>query len=104
MVLMRCLQHDRERQHGQWFWGVLTATRRAAITRPPVCRRSRTTRPAIAPWQRAVAGTNLTTGSNNIDIGNVGVAAESHTIRLGTVGNEQATFIAGISGETVREV
>jgi len=47
------------------------------------------------------AGSTLTTGSNNIEIGNVGVAAEANTIRLGTVGIQQATFIAGISGQTV---
>jgi hypothetical protein len=49
------------------------------------------------------AGHNLTTGSNNIEIGNFGVAAESSTIRIGTVGTQQATFIAGISGKTVSE-
>src|SRR5207302_10576881 len=47
------------------------------------------------------AGSNLTTGSNNIDIGNNGVAAESNTIRIGKVGTQQATLIAGISGKTV---
>jgi len=47
------------------------------------------------------AGFNLTTGSNNIDIGNVGVAAESKTIRIGTSGTQTKTFIAGISGATV---
>jgi hypothetical protein len=31
----------------------------------------------------ANAGINLTTGDNNIDIGNVGVAGESNTIRIG---------------------
>jgi Chaperone of endosialidase len=46
------------------------------------------------------AGVNLTTGSNNIDIGNVGVAAEANTIRIGTGGTQTATFIAGISGKT----
>ncbi len=46
------------------------------------------------------AGTYLTTGSSNIDIFNIGVAGESHTIRIGTVGNQQATYIAGISGKT----
>jgi len=46
------------------------------------------------------AGTNLTTGSNNIAIGNVGVAAESSTIRIGTAGNHNFTFIAGIRGVT----
>ena len=44
---------------------------------------------------------NLTTGSNNIEIGNAGVAAESNAIRIGTVGTQQATYIAGISGKTV---
>ena len=47
------------------------------------------------------AGTNLTTGSNNIEIGSAGVAAEANTIRLGTAGTQQATYIAGISGTTV---
>jgi hypothetical protein len=46
------------------------------------------------------AGGKLTTGSNNIDIGNEGVAAEANTIRVGTVGTQGATFIAGISGKT----
>jgi hypothetical protein len=47
------------------------------------------------------AGINLTTGSNNIDIGARGVAAEANTIRIGTSGTQQKTFIAGISGKTV---
>ncbi len=47
------------------------------------------------------AGSALTTGSNNIDIGNVGVAGESNTIRIGRVGTQQATYIAGISGKAV---
>ena len=47
------------------------------------------------------AGFNLTTGRNNIDIGNGGVRDESNTIRIGTVGTQNATFIAGISGATV---
>jgi len=47
------------------------------------------------------AGQNLTTGSNNIDIGNAGVAGDSNRIRIGTKGTQQATFIAGISGKTV---
>jgi hypothetical protein len=47
------------------------------------------------------AGLNLTTGSNNIDIGNVGVAGEANKIRIGTVGTQTATFIAGIHGATV---
>jgi hypothetical protein len=47
------------------------------------------------------AGMNLTTGSNNIYIGNLGVAGESKTIRIGTTGTQTKTFIAGISGATV---
>src|SRR5207249_4051057 len=49
----------------------------------------------------ANAGQNLTTGDNNIDIGNAGVAGESNTIRIGTVRTHANTFIAGISGVTV---
>src|ERR1700730_9907429 len=48
-----------------------------------------------------LAGSNLTTGNNNIDIGNSGIAAEANTIRIGTVGRQNATFIAGISGTAV---
>jgi hypothetical protein len=48
-----------------------------------------------------LAGQNLTTGSNNIDIGNQGIAAEANTIRVGTVGTQTATYIAGIRGVTV---
>ncbi len=50
-----------------------------------------------------LAGQNLTTGSNNIDIGaNVlGNAGEANTIRIGKSGTQQKTFIAGISGKTV---
>ena len=47
------------------------------------------------------AGQNLTTGDRNIDIGNLGVAAEGHTIRIGTTGDQSATYIAGIAGQTV---
>ena len=43
------------------------------------------------------AGANLTFGSANIDIGNLGVAGESSTIRIGD-GNQTRTFIAGIRG------
>src|SRR5262249_6387427 len=39
--------------------------------------------------------------SNNIDIGNGGVAAESNVIRIGTSGTQTATFIAGIRGVVV---
>jgi hypothetical protein len=44
------------------------------------------------------AGNNLTTGNNNIDIGNVGVAGESAKIRIGHVGTQNGTFVAGIHG------
>jgi trimeric autotransporter adhesin len=47
------------------------------------------------------AGSTLTTGNSNIDIGNVGVADESSTIRIGTKGTHKDTFIAGINGVTV---
>jgi hypothetical protein len=57
------------------------------------------------------AGWNLTTGDNNIDVGNLGVAAESNTIRLGmqveaisggfVFPAHTATYIAGIYGTTV---
>jgi uncharacterized coiled-coil protein SlyX len=46
------------------------------------------------------AGSNLTTGDNNIDIGNPGVAGEANTIRIGTVGTQTATYIAGVMGKT----
>ncbi len=44
------------------------------------------------------AGFLLTTGSNNIDIGNEGAPAESDTIRIGDT--QTVTFIAGIRGIT----
>jgi hypothetical protein len=44
------------------------------------------------------AGLNVTTGSNNIDINNTGVAGESNTIRIG--GTQTKTFVAGIRGAT----
>ena len=45
------------------------------------------------------AGSNIT-GSNNIDIGNNGVAGDSSTIRIGDP-SQTATYIAGIAGQTV---
>jgi hypothetical protein len=48
----------------------------------------------------AGAGLNIT-GNSNIDIGHVGVAGESRTIRVGTRTTHRNTFIAGISGATV---
>jgi uncharacterized coiled-coil protein SlyX len=47
------------------------------------------------------AGANLTTGSNNIEIGNRDVAGDAAKIRIGKVGTRTATFIAGIHGVTV---
>src|SRR5205823_5749106 len=44
---------------------------------------------------------NTATGDDNIDNGNAGVAGESNTIRIGTVGTHANTFIAGISGVSV---
>ena len=49
------------------------------------------------------AGSSLTTGSNNIDIGNLGVAGEAATIRIGS-GAQTRTFIAGIRGKTTVNV
>jgi hypothetical protein len=45
------------------------------------------------------AGTTLTSGNNNIFIGNQGAGAESQTILIGTAQN--ATFIAGIAGTPI---
>jgi hypothetical protein len=42
--------------------------------------------------------------SNNIDIGNVGVAGESGSIRIGMSGTQAKTFISGIRGQPFRQV
>jgi len=47
------------------------------------------------------AGSNLTTGDNNIDIGNQGVAGEAGAIRIGTIGTQTKTFVAGVNGGAV---
>jgi hypothetical protein len=47
------------------------------------------------------AGSNLTTGSNNIDIGALGSSGEANTIRIGKQGTQTKTFIQGIRGATV---
>ena len=47
------------------------------------------------------AGGAATTGSNDIYIGHVGVAAESAAIRIGTLGTQTTCFVQGISGVTV---
>jgi len=49
----------------------------------------------------ANAGTNLTNGSNNIDIGAPGTAGESAKIHIGKQGTQNGTFIAGIFGVTM---
>jgi hypothetical protein len=48
------------------------------------------------------AGSSLTTGSNDICIGNSGVAGESGTIRIGDV--QTVTFLAGVNGTGVTGV
>src|SRR5581483_5464050 len=47
------------------------------------------------------AGSNLRTGDNNIYIYDPGIDPESNTVRIGTVGTQTQTFIAGISGTAV---
>jgi Uncharacterized conserved protein len=47
------------------------------------------------------AGLDLTTGDSNIYIGNTGVPDESFTIRIGQLGIQTATYVAGIMGKTV---
>jgi hypothetical protein len=47
------------------------------------------------------AGYNPTAGSNNIEVGNAGVAADTNTIRVGTQGTQTKAFIAGIAGSAV---
>ena len=42
------------------------------------------------------AGSNVTAGSNNIDVGNKGVAGDAKKIRIGAAGTHAATFIAGV--------
>jgi len=46
------------------------------------------------------AGASLVSGSNNVYLGsdNVGGASESNTIRIGTPGTQDATYLAGVSG------
>ena len=44
-----------------------------------------------------VAGENIVGGSHNIDIGGAGTADESNTIRIGTLGTQNTTYVAGIS-------
>ena len=48
-----------------------------------------------------LSGLSLTTGDNNIYVGNPGVAVESDTIRIGTLGTHTAAFMQGIFGSVV---
>jgi hypothetical protein len=50
----------------------------------------------------ASAGINLTTGNNNIEIGNIGIAGESNTIRIGDPAIYDAIFMAGITAMTLQ--
>jgi hypothetical protein len=47
------------------------------------------------------AGYNVTTGSNNIEIGAPGTASDDNTIQIGVQGTQTLTTIAGIYGTTV---
>ena len=47
------------------------------------------------------AGSQLTDGASNIDIGNVGFAGEANTMRIGSTFGQTTTYIAGIAGQTV---
>jgi hypothetical protein len=47
------------------------------------------------------AGNSVVEGSYNIEIGNVGTATDSNVIRIGTSGQQTATYIAGIAGASV---
>ena len=55
----------------------------------------------LFPSKRDESRAALTTGSQNIDVSNVGVAGETNTIRIGRVGTHKHTVNAGISGGTV---
>jgi hypothetical protein len=59
------------------------------------------TPPATQTSPSANAGGDLTTGDNNVDLANLGVAGESGKIRIGTTGTQTAAYMAGISGTTI---
>src|SRR5436305_1733752 len=81
------------------------STAPATTTRQPGVSRSFSTQSATRTSHWAISpGSNLTTGNNNIDIGNQGVTAEANTIRIGTQGTQTKTFIAGINGTGVMGV
>jgi ribosomal protein L29 len=46
------------------------------------------------------AGLNVSSGSNNIEIGNEGAAADNKVIKIGTEGTQKKTYIAGIYSNT----
>lgn len=46
------------------------------------------------------AGLNVTSGNNNIEIGNEGVATDNNVIRIGKKDTQSKTFIAGIYNNT----
>lgn len=48
----------------------------------------------------ASAGSGITTGNHNIDVGNAGVAADSGVIRIGTSGVQTNCYIAGVFNST----
>jgi hypothetical protein len=48
-----------------------------------------------------LAGSSLTTGSNNVEIANTGVAGESGTTRIGTPGTQTKAFLAGVTGVSI---
>jgi uncharacterized coiled-coil protein SlyX len=54
----------------------------------------------LEPRQARLANILPTTGNNNIDIGNVGVAGETGALRIGTPGKQNAIYVAGIYGAT----
>ena len=109
-------QHHGRQQHRHGASAPSTATPRAAQQHRPRGRRPRpqhhgqlqhrpgTARPRDATTPRAATTSpsgqrrgNVTTGSNNIHIGNQGTT-DTALIRIGTVGTHTTTFIAGIFG------
>lgn len=49
------------------------------------------------------AGVNLVKGTNDIYIGNPGIAMEDDTIRIGDINNQRTTYIAGIFTSSVED-
>ena len=72
------------------------------ITRPTVISRSFIIQPGAltSPWALTLEAISLQAITIS-DIGNVGVAAEANTMRVGMQGIQTRTFIAGISGVAV---